>query len=183
MKAYKVMLILLIVLAMSLVACGGGGGKKAPAGPNAVWQPVWYGQLGNAEYIYAYGNAERTQQRAAESSAQASALAEAANAVQVHVQTMTKDFISEAGINNPEVLALVETVTKTVASERFSGSQITNRQTIVLDNGSYKAFIQYAIPKDQVNRDFMNRVTNEEALYNRFRASQAFDELERSIGK
>ena len=179
MKVYRIMLVLLIVSAMFLVACGGKKAKK----PVPVYQPTWYGVVGNAEYIFAYGNAERSAQRSAESSAQASALAEAANAVEVHVQTMTKDFISEAGINNPEVLALVETVTKTVANQRFSGSTITNRQTIQLDNGNFKAFIQYSIPKEQVNRDFMNRVTNEEALYNRFRASQAFEELEKAVGR
>ena len=173
-------LMITIVILGSLVLMGCGGAKPTP--PREVYQPTWYGATGNAEYLFVYGNAERTSQQAAESSAYASALAEAANSVETSVATMMKDFISEAGIDNPEVLSLTERVTRTVANQRFSGTQITQRQTVTVEGGRYKAFVQVALPKSEINRDLKNRIKNEEALYTRFRASQAFQELDRATG-
>ena len=180
MKVSKIMLILLILLALCLVACGGGS-KKKPAGPTKAYEPEWYGKPGDAVHVFAYGNATFQSRAAAESSARSRALAEAAMQVEVHVQTMTKDFISEAGINNPEVLSMVEQVTKTVANQTFSGAFRSNHQTVVLPDGSHQAFVQWAIPKEQINRDLVDRVSREQALYTRFRASQAFEELEKSV--
>ena len=181
MKVSKIILILLILSALFLVACGGGS-KKKPAGPVRAWEPDWYGMPGDATYVFAYGNATFQSRAAAETSARNQALAEAAMQVEVHVQTMTKDFISEAGINNPEVLSMVESVTKTVASQTFSGAFRSRHDVAVLPDGRHHAFVQWAIPKEQINRDFVDRVSREQALYTRFRASQAFEELERSVG-
>ena len=177
MKTYRILVILVVFISLSLVACGGSKSKA----PREVYQPSWYGVTGNAEYVFVYGNAERVTQQTSEASAYNVALAEAANLVEIHVASMIKDFISEAGINNPEVLALTERVTRTVANQSFSGTQITNRQTVTVEGGRYKTFVQVAVPKAEINRDLVNRVRNEEALYNRFRASQAFEELEHSI--
>lgn len=176
MKIFRILIILVAISSLFLIACGG----SAPKGPRKVYQPNWYGSASNPEYVFVYGNSEKVSQQASETGAYSSALAEAANYVEIHVQTMTKNFISEAGIDNPEVLSLTEQVTKTVANQKFSGTQITNRETVILDNGRYKTFVQVAVPKAEINRDLMNRIKNEEALYNRFKASQAFDELERA---
>ena len=179
MKTLKIMLILVVLASLMMVACGGK--PKAPTGPREVYRPAWYDQQGNAEYVFTYGQADGATQRTAEASATAAAAAEAAYYVEIYVQAMTKDFIGEAGVDNPEVVRLTDQVTKTVANTKFSGMHITNRQVVTLDNGRFQAFIQYAVPKEQINRDLMNRVRNEEALYNRFRASQAFDDLERAV--
>ena len=179
MKVSKIMLILLIVSALCLVACGGG--KKKPSGPAKAWEPDWYNAQGDATYVFAYGNATFQSRAAAETSARNQALAEAAMSVEVHVQTMTKDFISEAGINNPEVLSMVESVTKTVANQTFAGAFRSRHEIAVLPDGRHHAFVQWAIPKEQINRDFVDRVAREQALYTRFRASQAFEELEKAV--
>ena len=90
--------------------------------------------------------------------------------------------MSEAGIDNPQVLALTEQVVRTTANQRFSGTSISQRQLYQNENGRYQAFVQVAVPKAEINRDFMNRIKNEEALYNEFRASQAFNEMDRVLG-
>jgi len=179
MKVTRLMMTMVILGSLVSMGCAGG---RTTTNPREVYQPTWYGATGNAEYLFVYGNAERTSQQAAESSVYASALAEAANSVETSVATMMKDFISETGIDNPEVLSLTERVTRTVANQRFSGTQITQRQTVTVEGGRYKAFVQVALPKSEINRDLKNRIKNEEALYTRFRASQAFQELDRATG-
>jgi len=169
---------MLVVSSMFLVACGGSGRVRAP---REVFQPRWYGAESNDEFIFTYGQAERVSQQAAEASAYSMAMVEAANTIEVQVTAMIKNFISEAGYETPEVLQLTEVVSRTVANQRFSGTHISERQTFVLDNGRYQHFVRISVPRSEINRDMMNRIRNEEALYNRFRASQAFEELDRVI--
>jgi len=176
MRLAKIIFVLLAVC-IFMVACGGKK-DKTPPGPEKVYEPSWYGKQDTSEYIYTYGYQEGVSQRAAESSATAMASAAAAQAVQSHVKTMTDDYISEAGVTNPEVLRLTEEVTRRVANATFSGAMVTNREPIILPNGRYKVFVQYAIPKDQIGKELVNRIASEEALYNRFKASQAFERLE-----
>ena len=178
MKVYRVLIIVLVVSSLFLVACGGGGRVRAP---QEVFQPSWYGAVGNDEYIFTYGQAVRVSQQAAEASAYSVAMVEAANIIEAAVMAMISNFVSEAGYENPEVLQLTEVVARTVANQRFSGTHISERQTFVLDNGRFQHFVQVSVPRSEINRDMMSRIRNEEALYNRFRASQAFEELERVI--
>ena len=182
MKILRLCVMAVILSSLLLVACGGGRGSGS-SGPREVWQPSWYGMQGSADYVFTYGSSHgRANGNTAEISATTNAWAEAARHVEIHVQTMTKDFISEAGIDNPQVLALTEQVTRTTANQRFSGGHVTQRQVVHEDNNRFGAFIQLAIPKADINRDFMDRVKNEEALYNQFRASQSFAEMDRLLG-
>ena len=60
---------------------------------------------------------------------------------------------------------------------------ITKQETIITEEGRYQTFIRVSIPKDAVNKNTLNKIKNEEALYNQFKASQAFDELENEVEK
>ncbi len=181
MKNLHLLTVLTVIATLFLVACGG---SAAPKGPVAVFEPDWYGNVTeNENFVFTYGNSEKVSQNASESGAHANALAEGAHYVETHVTTMTKNFMSESGYENPEVVALTEQITKIVANTKFQGTQITQRKTYVVENGRYKTFMQVAIPKAAINKELVDRIKKEEALYNRFRASQAFDELERSVNK
>ncbi|MCL2064456.1 MAG: LPP20 family lipoprotein [Candidatus Cloacimonetes bacterium] len=183
MKFLRFCLVMVVFGSLFMIACGGGGGGgSAPSGMREVYQPGWYGTQGSPDFIFTYGTAERVSQAAAEQAAQANASAEAARNVEMQVQAMVRNFESEAGVDNPQVLALTEQVVRTTANQRFQGTQVTQRQMMQNENGRYVAFIQLAIPREAVNRDFMNRIRNEEALYNEFRASQAFAEMDRFFG-
>ena len=179
MKIYRVLIIVVVISSLFLVACGGGNRARAP---QEVFQPRWYGVVSDDEtYLFTYGTAVRVSQQAAEASAYSDAMVEAANIIEATVMAMISNFVSEAGYETPEVLQLTEVVARTVANQRFSGAHISERQTFVLDGGRFQHFVRVSVPRSEINRDMMNRIRNEEALYNRFRASQAFEELERVI--
>jgi hypothetical protein len=94
---------------------------------------------------------------------------------------MIKNYTEEAGVEDPQVLALTSSVTRVVSNAKFSGTQISRRQSYVTDENRYKTFIRVSIPKDEIDRSLRNQIRNEEALYNQFKASQAFQELDRVL--
>ena len=47
----------------------------------------------------------------------------------------------------------------------------------------YKTYVRVSIPKDTVNENLVNQIKKEEALYNSFKASQAFKELEHELNQ
>jgi hypothetical protein len=180
MKTLKIMIVLVIICSLFLVACGKKKKSKS-TGPERPYVPTWWNVQDSGEFVYTYGFAEKTSQRAADASADAMARAAAAVYVENHVQTMTKDFLSEVGSGH--IAQLTEQVTKFTANATFSGTMRSKEETITLPNGEYKVWVRLQIPKDTINRDFLNRVREQEELYNRFRADQAFQELERSLNR
>lgn len=176
MKIYKIVL-LIFFCAFFIMACS----SRRASTPQRVFQPDWYGSVGNGEFVYAYGQSTKVNRNAAETAARANAFAEAARYVEAHVQSMMKNYLEEAGVENPQVLALVSEVTRVVSNATFSGTVVGRRETFILDNGRFQSFKRLNIPKSEVNRHLINQIRNEEALYNQFKASQAFDELDRQI--
>ncbi len=60
---------------------------------------------------------------------------------------------------------------------------VSKQETVITENKRYKTFVRVSIPKDAINKNMLNKIKNEEALYNQFKASQAFDELEQEVDK
>jgi hypothetical protein len=173
------LIVALVVVMLVLTACSGGKASKYKM--KAVFQPDWFSIQNNSEYVYTYGQAEKVSQNASEQAAYANAMQEAAQYVEAHVQSMIKNYTEEAGVEDPQVLALTSSVARVVANAKFNGTQIAKRETFVTENGRYKTFIRVSIPKNEVNRNLRNQIKNEEALYNQFKASQAFQELDKVL--
>lgn len=96
---------------------------------------------------------------------------------------MVKNYEEEAGVNDPQVLALTSKVVKAVANAKFTNVMVTKQETIVNEDNRYQTFVRVSVPKEAVNKNLMNKIKNEEALYNQFKASQAFDELDKEVEK
>ncbi len=172
---------ILVLLVAGLFVLGACAGGSRSSGPREVFQPDWYNLQGNPEYVYTYGQAVRVNQNAAETAAYANAMQEAAQYVEAHVQGMVKNFMEESGYDDPQVLQMTSQVTRVVADAQFSGTTVSERRSFVLDNGRYQTFVRVSIPKEAINRNLADQIRNEEALYNQFRASQSFQELDRQL--
>lgn len=175
----KSFIIIVILGLLVLSACSSG--KPTRHRPTAVFQPEWYGLQGDTEYVFTYGQSVNVSQNASERAAYANAMQEAAQYVESHVQSMIKNYVEEAGVTDPQVLALTSSVARVVANANFSGTQIARRETFVVEDGRYQTFVRVSIPQSEVNRTLRNQIRNEEALYNQFKASQAFEELDRVL--
>lgn len=178
MKGFKIIALMLVVLFV-ITACGGDG----PKGPKRVWKPDWWQEQTSADYVQTYGMATKKSETVSYDAAYANAMLQAAQYVETYVKGMVKNYEEEAGVENPQVLALTSKVVKAVASAKFSNVMVTKQETIITENNMYKTFVRVSVPKEAVNKNLLNKIKNEEALYNQFKSSQAFDELESEVDK
>ncbi|MCF7859859.1 MAG: hypothetical protein K9N07_11145 [Candidatus Cloacimonetes bacterium] len=176
MKLMKI-LVLVVVVILLVTACGKGGGK----GVKKLYYPEWWQVQGNEEYVQTYGMATKVSQNSSYDAAYANAMLQAAQYVETYVKGMVKNYEEEAGVENPQVLALTSKVVKAVAKAKFANVMVTKQETIVTDDNRYQTFVRVSVPKEAVNKNLMNQIKNEEALYNQFKASQAFGELEKEM--
>lgn len=188
MKLGKVTLIIVVAMvALFMAACGHNKKVESPKPDgDLVYRPTWWASQPDPAYVCTYGQGTKASETSSMNTAKANALLEAAQYVEVLVEGMIKVYEEEAGVNNPQLLALTESVIKAVSSARFSGTIPGTIETrIVQEQGGarYKTWTQVKIPKEQINKTLVNSIRNEEALYNQFKASQAFKELEAAVDK
>ncbi|MBM4404048.1 MAG: hypothetical protein FJ042_06680 [Candidatus Cloacimonetes bacterium] len=184
MKVVRVItVVLLVAILFTALGCSGKKGGIKPDG-DLVYRPPWWDSQNDPAYICTYGQATRASEAASLTGADANAKSQAAQYVEVYVKSMMKNFEQEAGVVNPQVLAMTENVVKVVASAKFSGILVgkTETRTVMEPEGRrYKTWIQLKIPRNEVNKNLKFQIDNEEALYNQFKASQSYQELDREI--
>ena len=148
-----------------------------------IYQPNWFNLQNSPEYVQTYGQATKINQNSSFDAAREYAMLQAAQYVETYVKRMVKNYEEEAGVENPQVLALTSKVVKEISNAKFTNVKVTKRKTIELDNGRFQTFVRVSIPKETLNKNLMHKIKNEEALYNQFKASQTFDELEKELDK
>lgn len=169
----------IIFLVMMLSGCG----KGTPSGMKKVYHPDWWQTQDSPDYVQTYGQAEKVAENTSYDAAYANAMLMAAQYVESYVKGMVKNYEEEAGVNDPQVLALTSKVVKVVSNAKFENAMVSKQETVITENKRYKTFVRVSVPKDAINKNMLNKIKNEEALYNQFKASQAFDELEKEVDK
>ncbi|MDD4310401.1 MAG: hypothetical protein PHO32_08480 [Candidatus Cloacimonetes bacterium] len=186
MKLNSLKLALAVVAIMVLLSACGNNKKMPKPGGEVVYRPVWWSTQPETEFVCTYGQGTQASETASMNTAKANALLEAAQYVEVEIQGMIKSYEEEAGVVDPQILALSQRVVKAISSARFSGTipGAIETQKVNEQHGiRYKTWIQVKIPKSEINKNLVNNIRNEEALYNQFKASQAFKELDAEIEK
>ncbi len=177
MKRIKLISLALIIVLL-LVACGKGGANKV----EKPYQPDWYLEQTSPDFVQVYGMGTKSTQNTSYTEAYANAMAGAARYVETYVQDMVKNYLEEAGVEDPQVLALTSSTTKIISKAKFVGTIVTKQETIITKDGKYQTFVRVSVPKEAVNKNMVNKIKNEEALYNQFKASQSFQEMDKSMG-
>ena len=104
-------LILITILLIALFGCSSN--KNAVTGGNVSY-PKWWNTQTEKDYICTYGMATKSSQTMSMDAAKANAMAEAARYVETEVKAMLKNYEEEAGVNNPQVLALTQNVVENI---------------------------------------------------------------------
>lgn len=176
---------MLVSLALMIFGCGSKKNKVKPDG-DLVYRPAWWSEQKEADYVCTYGQSVNMNENASLTAAQSIAMSSAAQYVQTNVESMMKFYLEEAGVVDPQLLSLTSNVVRTSAKAEFSGVVIGKNETRRVDEGNgprFKSWIQMKVPKDQINKTVWQNIRNEEALYNQFKASQSFQELEEQMKK
>jgi hypothetical protein len=185
MKFRGIILALLVLSLLLLAACGKNKAVGKPDG-EVVYRPVWWASQPDPAYVCTYGQGLNVSETSSMNTAKANALLEASQFVESEIKGMIKSYEEEAGVYDPQLLALSQKVVKAISAARFSGTipgQIETRVVKDQNGTRYKTWMQVKIPKTEINKNLVNNIRNEEALYNQFKASQAFKELDAEVGE
>jgi len=171
--------VLLVVLSLS--ACGGSTElSKTDTGDI----PEWYLTTPTAtDYIYEAASATSRDMDLAITKASTEARAKIARTMEVKINSMQKKFEEEVGEGeNSEYLSQFTQATKTIVSTELNGSQITEKK-LVKDGSNWRAYVLAKYPIGAAQKAFLDKISNNNNLYTRFRATEAFAELENDVYK
>ncbi|MCB5259334.1 MAG: hypothetical protein PHY41_02800 [Candidatus Cloacimonetes bacterium] len=180
------MAIILLSLAIIIFGCSSNKKQEVKADGDLVYRPAWWGEQADQSFVFTYGQGTNLNENVSMNVARSNALSEAAQYVQINVQNLLKNYVEEAGITDPQVLALSSNVVRAVTDAEFSGiitGKMETRKVKEAEGDRYKTWVQLKIPSEQINRKLAAQIRNEEALYNQFKASQAFQELDELLDK
>jgi len=102
-----------------------------------------------------------------------------AQLVQVKVENLEKAFIEEVGeASGSEINQLFSSATKQITSQTLQGTQPIEQEYDIQD-GITTAYVLMVLNPDVIHDSLRNN--NAKHLYERFRASKAFEELDKEI--
>lgn len=102
-----------------------------------------------------------------------------AQLVQVKIENLEKAFIEEVGeASGSEINELFSSATKQITSQTLQGT-VPKIQKYETDDGVTTAYILMVLSPDIIHDSLKNN--NAKHLYERFRASKAFEELDKEI--
>ena len=194
----RLLMMLVITSAMTLLLLAGCSSPK-PGSPQALAvekeatekkidknlkaMPEWYAKtpLDNNILFASATETSRNMQMSMEK-ASIKARAELALTVGGRVSTMMKAYAEEAGVSNdPDVNQIVSTVTSQEAiNVNLSGVQRADAQ-INREGDSYRAYVLIRYPLGELNKIAVEQVRQSTVLNAKFRASKAFEDLERKV--
>ena len=145
--------------------------------------PKWYLNPPMSEDVfYGVGDANRPQKALSKKVATARARDEVANAVEVKVSTMLKDFMQASGIGeDASALEFNESVSKHVAQVSMKGCVVS--KTFIAEDGTMYVMVKYPVgsAKEEAVKKAKDELKKQEALYNEFKARQGFEALEKEL--
>ena len=188
------MLLMSVVMILGLIVACGGGGKEVinPAKDMIAYEDPFQdlqdmsASIIDAGGIAAVGQSESARQDLAKKKAVTDAQGQLAEIFNTQVNRMKKMFQEEIGsAEDSEINEAFTTVTKILTSTMLQGA-ITKKTKYLRDpqSGKFTAAALVAIEPDKVNMSILDEVKKSKPkLYERFRASQAYEELDQAMEK
>jgi hypothetical protein len=193
MKRNLILLMSVVMILGLIVACGGGGKEVInPAKDMIAYEDPFQdlqdmsASIIDAGGIAAVGQSESARQDLAKKKAVTDAQGQLAEIFNTQVNRMKKMFQEEIGsAEDSEINEAFTTVTKILTSTMLQGA-ITKKTKYLRDpqSGKFTAAALVAIEPDKVNMSILDEVKKSKPkLYERFRASQAYEELDQAMEK
>ena len=171
---------------LSLAVCIGFAGCKSK--PNADsdnsmfdYMQKQVAKLGEEGKIASVGIGQSRDQALAIDRASVDARTKLAQAAQVKVENLQKAFIEEIGeAESSEINQIFSSATKQITAQTLQGT-VPLEQTFDDEGGVFTAYVLMVQNPDIVDMVIKNNSNNAQHLYERFRASKAFEELDKEI--
>lgn len=168
------------VLAVGLLACGGTDEvEDTDDGNMPENMPEWFmNPPEDPNYVFGVQSATSQRMQVAIDKAATNARGELATSLETKVEGMTKSFTEEVG---DDLRQQYTDVQKTVTSQVLKGTSSAEREVYRQDNGTYRAFVMMELPIGKAAKDLMSKLQQNEEMYTRFRASEAFEEMNEAV--
>jgi len=150
-----------------------------------VQVPEWFANPpSDPNYLYAPATIKSTDMGHAVEQARQAGRDEIARQISTKVTSMMKRFQEETGADeDAEFLSMTTTVSKSISSEVINGSKSVQQKIYKEGTRSFRAYVLIELPIGAMNNALVDKVKENKNMYTRFRASQAFKELEEESEK
>lgn len=166
-----------VVLAVALTACGSSG---SATGPDMEEIPSWYLDTPESpDHLYASASAQSQRMQVAIDRAETDARQSIAATIEAEIRSMTRIFEEELEDEFRE--QFVQT-TQELVNQTLTGTSAREREVQQQNDGLYRAYVLMEMPVGEAAADFLALLENrDESMYTRFRASEAFEEMQEEI--
>ena len=179
--------IILAILAILLAACGGSRREDATLTPPPNREtlrhtPNWFNRPPRDDnFLLAPASAVSQDLQLAVDKAQAEGRNALAQQMEVKYGALTKRFAEETGrMGDAQLLDQYTQVYKATVSQVLYGSRA--RQQVVRTEGPvYRVYVLMELPTGEMSRKLMEQMRANEQMYTRFRATEAFKELDAEL--
>jgi hypothetical protein len=171
-----------------IIATFGCASKKAgrPSLPETSMKnwPKWMlNPPQDPDHLFAAKTETSLKAQLAEEKAATAARADIAKQLEIKVQSLEKKFDEEVGLGeNAELNAYYSNTIKTITSQTLNGSKVIKKDWI-REGELFRAFVLMDLPLGEFNSNLVKSVKKNKQLYDRFRASQSFNEMEKDMEK
>lgn len=175
-------LFLVVVAGLLLAGCGGAPATMQTADEGDI--PAWYSKVPqDTNYVYAANTATSQDLQLAYDKATTGARAEVGRQVELKVSGLQKRFEEETGVaQDAQLMQQFTQATKAVVSTTLSGTRVKEK-VHGKDGNIYRAYVLVEYPVGAMNQALMKAIKDNELMYTRFRASQAFKDLDTEAKK
>lgn len=136
----------------------------------------------DAEHLYAAASGTSRDLQVAMLKARTSAQADLSQQLNTRLGSLTKQFQEETGMaEDSGLLSQFSTATKAVSQQTLQGARL-DQQKLVPEKEVYRAYVLMSLPIGEANQLLLAKLKSNQELYTRFRASQAFAELNKELG-
>jgi hypothetical protein len=178
-------IIALITVLSFGIGCGGPKNLTPDPSEKVVKKiPDWYLEVPeDSNYLYSAATMTGRDLQVSVQKATTAARTSLAQQFGVRVENLTKQFQEEIGVNEgSEFIQHFSSASKTVADEMLRGSHIEKKE-IQPEKEVYRAYVLMRLPLGKANKMLLDEIKKNNALYSKFRATQAYEELDKEIGK
>ena len=172
-----------LVAIVGLGMAGCSGKKAAKVHPKQdIKAPDWFSQPPkDNDRLIGVATATSLDLQTAIDKARQDGRVEIARQMDVRMKGLSQRFVEETGLDeDAELLGMFTQVSKSVVSDSLTGSRVS-KQKLRPEGGVYRAFVMMEMPIGEANKRFVERLRAQERLYTRFRATEAFEDLDREV--
>ena len=184
--------LIIALLSLIILWTGCGGGKQAgrieisgeSKGEEAISVPDWFlNPPEDPNYLYSPVTATSKDLQLAIDTAKHQGQVDVTQQLQTKVSGMFKRFREEVGAGeDAELIAQTTSASKAVVSETINGCK-ASKQEVKKEGTVYRAYVLMEMPIGEANAAMMAKIKATQNMYTRFRATQAFDELNEEVEK